>query len=69
MTMIASALAYSSFFAIPSVLLAVVGVFTLVAGPSHDRHGRAAPRPGDACAGDAALRGSLVRLEQHAVAG
>ncbi len=34
MTMIASALAYSSFFAIPSVLLAVVGVFTLVVGPS-----------------------------------
>ena len=34
MTMIASALAYSTFFAIPSVLLVVVGVFTLVAGPS-----------------------------------
>jgi membrane protein len=33
MLMIASALAYSSFFAIPSVLLVVVGVFTLVAGP------------------------------------
>jgi membrane protein len=34
MMMIASALAYASFFAIPSVLLVVVGVFTLVAGPS-----------------------------------
>jgi len=34
MTMIASALAYSTFFAIPSVLLVVVGVFTLIAGPS-----------------------------------
>jgi membrane protein len=33
MTMIASALAYSTFFAIPAVLLAVVGLFTLVAGP------------------------------------
>ena len=33
MTMIASALAYSTFFAIPSVLLAVVGLFTLLAGP------------------------------------
>ena len=33
-TMLASALAYSSFFAIPSVLLVVVGVFTLIAGPS-----------------------------------
>lgn len=31
--MLASALAYSSFFAIPSVLLVTVGVFTLVAGP------------------------------------
>ncbi|HET7567705.1 MAG TPA: YihY/virulence factor BrkB family protein [Gaiellaceae bacterium] len=32
-TMLASALAYSSFFAIPSVLLVAVGVFTLLAGP------------------------------------
>ena len=32
-TMLASALAYSSFFALPSVLLVTVGVFTLVAGP------------------------------------
>jgi membrane protein len=31
--MIASALAYASFFAIPSVLLVAVGLFTLVAGP------------------------------------
>jgi membrane protein len=31
--MLASALAYSSFFAIPSVLLLAVGLFTLVAGP------------------------------------
>jgi membrane protein len=34
MTMIASALAYSSFFAIPSVLLVVVGLFTLIASAS-----------------------------------
>src|SRR6266487_1502367 len=33
MLMIASALAYSTFFAIPSVLLVTVGLFTLVAGP------------------------------------
>jgi len=33
MLMFASALAYSAFFAIPSVLLVVVGLFTLVAGP------------------------------------
>ncbi|HEU5243903.1 MAG TPA: YihY/virulence factor BrkB family protein [Gaiellaceae bacterium] len=32
-TMLASALAYSTFFAIPSILLVVVGVFSLVAGP------------------------------------
>src|SRR4051794_40640238 len=31
--MLASALAYSTFFAIPSTLLVVVGLFTLVAGP------------------------------------
>jgi membrane protein len=31
--MLASALAYSSFFAIPSVLLVAVGAFTLVVGP------------------------------------
>src|SRR5579875_1088699 len=33
-TMLASALAYATFFAIPSVLLVAVGVFTLVAGPA-----------------------------------
>jgi membrane protein len=33
MLMIASALAYSTFFAIPSVLLVTVGLFTLIAGP------------------------------------
>jgi membrane protein len=32
--MLASALAYSTFFAIPSVLLVVVGLFTLIASPS-----------------------------------
>jgi membrane protein len=32
-TMLASALAYSTFFAIPSALLVLVGGFTLVAGP------------------------------------
>jgi membrane protein len=32
-TMLASALSYSTFFAIPSVLLVVVGTFTLVVGP------------------------------------
>ncbi len=32
--MIASALAYSAFLAIPSVLLVGIGLFTLVAGPA-----------------------------------
>jgi membrane protein len=32
-TLLASALAYSVFFAIPSVLLVAVGLFTLIAGP------------------------------------
>jgi membrane protein len=34
MLIFASALAYSSFLAIPSVLLVVVGLFTLIAGPA-----------------------------------
>jgi membrane protein len=34
MPMLASALAYSAFFAIPAVALVVVGLFTLIAGPS-----------------------------------
>jgi membrane protein len=33
-TLLASALAYSTFFAIPSVLLVTVGLFTLIAGPN-----------------------------------
>ena len=64
-TMIASALAYSTFFAIPSILLVVVGVFTLVAGPqtisslmAHFSH----VVPSDAAS---LLGGSLHRLEQH----
>ena len=54
--MLASALAYSSFFAIPSVLLVTVGLFTLVAGPGHDHDADAALRHGDAGAGDRAAR-------------
>jgi membrane protein len=34
MTMYGKALAYSSFFAIPSVLLLAIGLFTLLAGPA-----------------------------------
>lgn len=63
--MLASALAYSTFFAIPSVLLVVVGVFTLAVGPStitsltsHLSH----VMPGQAAT---LLEGSLKRLDSH----
>ncbi len=36
--MLASALAYSSFFAIPSVLIVATGLFTLIAGPQTITH-------------------------------
>ena len=68
-TMLASALAYSTFFAIPSVLLVVVGVFTLVVGPqtitslmAHFSH----VMPGQAAS---LLGGSLQRLDQHPATG
>ena len=69
MMMIASALAYSTFFAIPSVLLAVVGLFTLLAGPGTIdtliRHlGQVMPAQATQL-----LRGSLVRLDQKPSAG
>jgi len=64
-TMLASALAYSTFFAIPSVLLVAVGVFTLLVGPgtisslmAHFSH----VMPGQATS---LLGGSLHRLDQH----
>jgi membrane protein len=68
-TMLASALAYSTFFAIPSVLLVAVGVFTLVAGPDtistlmdQFRH----VMPGQATS---LLGGSLHRLDRNPSAG
>jgi membrane protein len=64
-TMLASALAYSTFFAIPAVLLLAVGLFTLVAGPqtistlmAHFSH----VMPAQATS---LLGGSLQRLGQH----
>jgi membrane protein len=64
-TMLASALAYSTFFAIPSILLVVVGVFSLLAGPetitslmTHFSN----VMPG---AATNLLGGSLRRLNQH----
>jgi membrane protein len=66
MLMIAQALAYSTFLAIPSVLLVAIGVFTLVAGPGTittvigHLHG---VMPG---AATSLLSGSLHRLDtQH----
>ena len=69
MMMIASALAYSTFFAIPSVLLAVVGLFTLLAGPGTidtliQHLGQVMPAQATQL-----LRGSLVRLDQKPSAG
>jgi membrane protein len=65
MMMIASALAYSVFFAIPAVLLLAVGLFTLIASPGTidsliHRFGHVMP----AQATDL-LSGSLHRLDQH----
>jgi membrane protein len=64
-TLLASALAYSTFFAIPAVLLVVVGAFTLLAGPgtisslmAHFSH----VMPSQAAS---LLGGSLRRLDQH----
>ena len=64
-TMLASALAYSTFFAIPSVLLVTVGVFTLLVGPgtistlmAHFSH----VMPAQATS---LLGGSLHQLDQH----
>ena len=64
-TMLASALAYSTFFAIPSVLLVVVGVFTLVAGPQTITSLMAhfsQVMPGQAAS---LLGGSLHRIDRH----
>jgi membrane protein len=68
-TMLASALAYSTFFAIPSVLLVVVGVFTLLVGPETITSLMAhfsQVMPGQAAS---LLGGSLRRLEQHPASG
>jgi membrane protein len=63
--MIASALAYSSFLAIPSVLLVATGLFTLIAGADTitslmQHFGQIAPRQTVTL-----LNGSLQRLNNH----
>ena len=64
-TMLASALAYSTFFAIPSVLLVVVGVFSLLVGP--DTITSLMAHFSNVMPGAAAnlLGGSLKRLNQN----
>ncbi|HZS25384.1 MAG TPA: YihY/virulence factor BrkB family protein [Gaiellaceae bacterium] len=63
--MLASALAYSSFFAIPSVLIVATGLFTLIAGPQtianlmQHLHGVI---PSQAVT---LLKGSLLRADAH----
>ena len=65
MPLIASALAYSSFFAIPSVLLVATGLFTLIAGPDTitslmQHFGKVMPSQATSL-----LNGSLQRLDQR----
>jgi membrane protein len=69
MPMIAQALAFSTFMAIPAVLLVVLGVFTLVAGPQTitslmNHFGSVMPEQATKLLGD-----SLNRLTRHRSAG
>jgi membrane protein len=69
MPMIASAVAYSSFFAIPSILLLAVGLFTLAASPETirdlmDRFATFMPEEATVLLGD-----TLQRLEQQPASG
>lgn len=69
MPMLASALAYSTFFAVPATLLVVLGVFSLIADPAmiHGLMERVATiAPAEAVD---LLESSLVRLEQRPSAG
>jgi membrane protein len=69
MPLVASAVAYSSFFAIPSILLLAVGLFSLVASPEtiRDPMDRFSTfMPGEATE---LLGGSLRRLEEQPSAG
>ena len=69
MPLVASAVAYSSFFAIPSILLLAVGIFTLAASPETiaelmERFGTFMPEEATQLLGD-----SLRRLEEQPSAG
>src|SRR4051812_39234018 len=62
---LASALAYSTFFAIPSVLLVAVGVFTLLVGPGAISAVIAHFSTVMPAQGTSLLGGGLPRLDQH----
>jgi membrane protein len=64
-TMLASALAYSTFFAIPSVLLVAVGVFTLLVGPDTISALMAQFSHVMPAQATSLLGGSLHRLDRH----
>ena len=69
MPMIAQALAYSTFMAVPAVLLVALGVFTLAAGPQTitslmNHFGAVMPEQATQLLGD-----SLTRLSRHRSAG
>src|SRR5881409_1982849 len=64
-TMLASALAYSTFFAIPAVLLVTVGVFTLLVGPGTISALMAHFSTVMPAQATSLLGGSLHRLDQH----
>jgi membrane protein len=68
-TMLASALSYSTFFAIPSVLLVTVGVFTLLVGPQTISSLMAHFSQVMPAEATSLLGGSLHRLDQHPATG
>jgi membrane protein len=68
-TMLAAALAYSTFFAIPAVLLVTVGVFTLVAGPQTISSLMAQFSHVMPAQATSLLGGSLHRLDRHPATG
>jgi uncharacterized BrkB/YihY/UPF0761 family membrane protein len=68
-TMLASALAYSTFFAIPAVLLLAVGAFTLIVGPQTISSLMAHFSQVMPSQASSLLGGSLQRLDRHPTTG
>jgi membrane protein len=63
--MLASALAYASFFAIPSVLIVAVGLFTLIAGPGTITNLMQHFNTFMPSQATSLLKGSLIRADAH----